>query len=109
MNSQNNISTFPRFQIGLKITENKKLKRVNDSLKQELEQLRQELESRTHEVTVLNVDLDTSKQTLSSHQAEITRLESENKSVSRDLARLQQQLGDSQDREPVIQEQIQVF
>ena len=81
---------------------------MNDSLKQEQEQLRQELESRTQEVTVLNADLDTSKQSLLSHQAEITRLESESRAVSRDLARLQQQLGDSQDREPVIQEQIQV-
>ena len=92
----------------MKITENKKLKRFNDNLKQEQEQLRQELESRTREVTVLNADLDTSKQSLLSHQAEITRLESENKAVSRDLARITQQLGDSQDREPVIQEQIQV-
>ena len=81
---------------------------MNDSLKQEQEHLRQELESRTQEVTVLNADLDTSKQSLLSHQAEITRLESENKATSRDLARLRQQLGDSQDREPVIQEQIQV-
>ena len=35
-------------------------------------------------------------------------LEAESKSVARELERVQQQLGDSTAREPIIQEQIQV-
>ncbi|XP_060605796.1 golgin subfamily A member 3-like isoform X2 [Ruditapes philippinarum] len=95
-----------RKQIGLKITENKKLKRLNDSLKQDQEQLKQDLSLREQEITMLQTELGTGKEELIARQSEITSLETGNKSIRRELEHVQQQLFDNLAREPVIQEQI---
>ncbi|XP_045171286.2 golgin subfamily A member 3-like isoform X2 [Mercenaria mercenaria] len=95
-----------RKQIGLKITDNKKLKRLNDALKQDQDQLKQDVSLREQEISMLQTELETSKEEVIARQAEITSLETENKSVQRELERVQQQLYDNLAREPVIQEQI---
>ncbi|KAH3894054.1 hypothetical protein DPMN_018211 [Dreissena polymorpha] len=95
-----------RKQIGIKITENKKLKRQNDGLKQDVETLRQDLAQRVQEVGILQGELETSKQNVLSHQSEMAAIEAESKSIQRELERVQQQLRDSVSREPVILEQI---
>ncbi|KAK3589140.1 hypothetical protein CHS0354_017107 [Potamilus streckersoni] len=96
-----------RKQIGVKITENKKLKRQNESIKSEQEQLRQDVQQAKQEIGTLQSELDTNKQTQVNLQNQSKTLETENKSIKRELERVQQQLADNMARGPVIQEQIQ--
>ncbi|KAL3856862.1 hypothetical protein ACJMK2_011573 [Sinanodonta woodiana] len=96
-----------RKQIGVKITDNKKLKRQNESIKSEQEQLRQDVQQAKQDIGTLQSELDTNKQVQVNLQNQAKTMETENKSIKRELERVQQQLADNMAREPVIQEQIQ--
>lgn len=103
-----NIILFFPFQIGLKITENKKLKRRHDTSKVEKETLQHDLDVATQEKGQLQTVLDQWKQSHISEQSRLTDLDSENKVLTRELERVKRELTDNLAREPVLQEQIQV-
>ncbi|XP_071179414.1 golgin subfamily A member 3-like isoform X2 [Mytilus edulis] len=96
-----------RKQIGLKITENKKLKRRHDTSKVEKETLQHDLDVATQEKGQLQTVLDQWKQSHISEQSRLTDLDSENKVLTRELERVKRELTDNLAREPVLQEQIQ--
>lgn len=95
-------------QIGLKITENKKLKRKLDTTKVEKETLQQDLDLASQEKSQLQSTLDQWKQSQLGEQSKVTELETENKLLHRELERVNRELADNMAREPVLQEQIQV-
>lgn len=96
------------FQIGLKITENKKLKRNLDSLKNEKELLQQDLEHKTRESEDIQSKLDSSNNLQLAKSNQINQLEAENKNLHRDLEKAKLELADNLAKEPILQEQIQV-
>lgn len=96
------------FQIGLKITENKKLKRNLDSLKNEKELLQQDLEHKTRESEDIQSKLDSSNSLQLAKSNQINQLEAENKNLHRDLEKAKLELADNLAKEPILQEQIQV-
>lgn len=99
---------FKNFQIGLKITENKKLKRNLDSLKNEKELLQQDLEHKTRESEDIQSKLDSSNSLQLAKSNQINQLEAENKNLHRDLEKAKLELADNLAKEPILQEQIQV-
>lgn len=96
------------FQIGLKITENKKLKRNLDSMKNEKELLQQDLEHKTRESEDIQSKLDSSNNHQLAKSNQINQLEAENKNLYRDLEKAKLELADNLAKEPILQEQIQV-
>lgn len=96
------------FQIGLKITENKKLKRNLDSMKNEKELLQQDLEHKTQESEDIQSKLDSSNNLQLAKSNQINQLEAENKNLYRDLEKAKLELADNLAKEPILQEQIQV-
>lgn len=96
------------FQIGLKITENKKLKRNLDSMKNEKELLQQDLEHKTRESEDIQSKLDSSNNLQLAKSNQINQLEAENKNLYRDLEKAKLELADNLAKEPILQEQIQV-
>lgn len=96
------------FQIGLKITENKKLKRNLDSLKNEKELLQQDLEHKTRESEDIQSKLDSSNSLQLAKSNQINQLEAEKKNLHRDLEKAKLELADNLAKEPILQEQIQV-
>lgn len=96
------------FQIGLKITENKKLKRNLDSMKNEKELLQQDLEHKTRESEDIQSKLDSSNNLQLAKSNQINQLEAENKNLYRDLEKVKLELADNLAKEPILQEQIQV-
>lgn len=99
---------FKKFQIGLKITENKKLKRNFDSLKSEKELLQQDLEHKTRESEDIQSKLDSSNNLQLAKSNQINQLEAENRNLHRDLEKAKLELADNLAKEPILQEQIQV-
>lgn len=96
-----------RKQIGLKITENKKLKRNLDSLKNEKELLQQDLEHKTRESEDIQSKLDSSNNLQLAKSNQINQLEAENRNLHRDLEKAKLELADNLAKEPILQEQIQ--
>lgn len=96
-----------RKQIGLKITENKKLKRNLDSMKNEKELLQQDLEHKTRESEDIQSKLDSSNNLQLAKSNQINQLEAENKNLYRDLEKAKLELADNLAKEPILQEQIQ--
>lgn len=96
-----------RKQIGLKITENKKLKRNFDSLKNEKELLQQDLEHKTRESEDIQSKLDSSNNLQLAKSNQINQLEAENRNLHRDLEKAKLELADNLAKEPILQEQIQ--
>lgn len=96
-----------RKQIGLKITENKKLKRNLDSLKNEKELLQQDLEHKTRESEDIQSKLESSNNLQLAKSNQINQLEAENKNLHRDLEKAKLELADNLAKEPILQEQIQ--
>lgn len=99
---------FKKIQIGLKITENKKLKRNLDSLKNEKELLHQDLEHKTRESEDIQSKLDSSNNLQLAKSNQINQLEAENRNLHRDLEKAILELADNLAKEPILQEQIQV-
>lgn len=99
---------FIFFQIGLKITENKKLKRNFDSLKNEKELLQQDLEHKTRESEDIQSKLDSSNNLQLAKSNQINQLEAENRNLHLDLEKAKLELADNLAKEPILQEQIQV-
>lgn len=102
------MALFIFFQIGLKITENKKLKRNLDSLKNEKELLQQDLEHKTRESEDIQSKLDSSNNLQLAKSNQINQLEAENRNLHRDLEKAKLELADNLAKEPILQEQIQV-
>ncbi|XP_056003111.1 golgin subfamily A member 3-like isoform X2 [Ostrea edulis] len=96
-----------RKQIGVKITENKKLKRNSDSLKNDKEILQQDLDHKTKESDDLRSKLESSNDLHQGKVSQINQLEVENKNLRRDLEKAKLELADNLAKEPIIQEQIQ--
>lgn len=84
------------------------MKRALDTIKTEKEGLQQDLEHTSQEVGKLRSEIENNKQVNLSQQTEINKLEMDNKTVTRELERVQRELADNLVREPVIKEQIQV-
>lgn len=103
-----NMIILKKFQIGLKITENKKLKRNLDSLKNEKELLQQDLEHKTRESEDIQSKLDSSNNLQLAKSNQINQLEAENRNLHRDLEKAKLELADNLAKEPILQEQIQV-
>ena len=96
------------FQIGVKITENKKLKRNLDSLRNDKELLQQDLEHKTREAEDLQSKFESSNNLQLGKTNQINQLEAENKSLHRELEKAKIELADNLAKEPILQEQIQV-
>jgi uncharacterized protein YoxC len=96
------------FQIGVKITENKKLKRNADSLKNDREILQQDLDHKSRESDDLRSKLENINELHQGKISQISQLEMENKNLRRDLEKAKLELADNLAKEPIIQEQIQV-
>ena len=96
------------FQIGVKITENKKLKRNLDSLRNDKELLQQDLEHKTREAEDLQSKFESSNNLQLGKTNQINQLEAENKNLHRELEKAKIELADNLAKEPILQEQIQV-
>jgi predicted phosphohydrolase len=63
----------------------------------------------TQEKSQLITTLDQWKQSQLGDQSRLTDLEGENKILSRELERVRRDLADNMAREPVLQEQVEIF
>lgn len=70
--------------------------------------MRQDVQTRDATLNQLQADLDSSRQTALSHQAQVTSLASTNKGLEQELERVRRDLADNIARNPLIMEQIQV-
>ncbi|KAK6190668.1 hypothetical protein SNE40_002480 [Patella caerulea] len=96
-----------RKQIGLKITENKKLKKHQEEFKREQELLKHQVEVHEQEVEKLQTELDNNRDSSVAHKAEVQSLQSEKKSLQLELEHVQRELADNLARNPLIHEQME--
>ncbi|ESO97879.1 hypothetical protein LOTGIDRAFT_228413 [Lottia gigantea] len=96
-----------RKQIGLKITENKKLKKNNEEVKKEQELLRHQVEIHEQEVVKLQTELDNNRDFGVSHQSEVKNLQLEKKSLQLELEHVQRELSDNVARNSLINEEME--
>ncbi|XP_055957589.1 golgin subfamily A member 3 [Patella vulgata] len=96
-----------RKQIGVKITENKKLKKHQEEFKREQELLKQQVELHEQEVEKLQTELDNNRDSSVAHKAEVQSLQSEKKSLQLELEHIQRELADNLARNPLIHEQME--
>lgn len=96
------------WQIGSKITENKRLLKQQEVHKKEQVELQEEVERRHGDTVRLQADLDATRQAVREHQVELQTLQREKHALETELERVKRELADNADRNPVLLEQIQV-
>ncbi|XP_025091253.1 golgin subfamily A member 3-like isoform X3 [Pomacea canaliculata] len=96
-----------RKQIGSKITENKRLLKLQEQNKKEQGDLLEEAERRHAELLQLQSDLDAARQAVSHHQGEMQTVQTERRAIEVELERIKRELADSKDRTPVLKKQIE--
>ena len=96
------------WQIGSKITENKRLLKQQEVHKKEQVELQEEVERRHSDTVCLQADLDATRQAVREHQVELQTLQREKHALETELERVKRELADNADRNPVLLEQIQV-
>lgn len=92
----------------MKIKENKNLKRQQKALATEQEQLQGSLEQKTLQCDATADELQQKKQELSQMQSNVQNVQHVNQTLNAQIERLQRNLSDNQDRNPVILEQLEV-
>ncbi|XP_014774255.1 golgin subfamily A member 3 [Octopus bimaculoides] len=96
-----------RKQIGVKIKENKNLKRQQKALATEQEQLQGSFEQKALQCDATADELQRKKEELSQVQSSLQNVQHVNQTLNAQIERLQRNLSDNQDRNPVILEQLE--
>ncbi|CAL1536149.1 unnamed protein product [Lymnaea stagnalis] len=96
-----------RKQMGVKIMENKRVKKQNENIKLELEQLRQDLATSQQTAEQSISDVEAANRLAQSHLSDARENSAQIKALEVELERVRRDLSDNLARQPLLLEQIQ--